>query len=434
MQRFEKYSGYKDSGVDWIGEIPAGWEVKSIKHVTVKIGSGVTPSGGGTTYLNEGIPLLRSQNIHFGKIDLEDVARISSNVHMSMLNSHVHRGDVLLNITGGSIGRCHYVTSDYPMNVNQHVCIIRPSKQIQTKFLNAIMTSEIGQGQIWFHQQGGGREGLNFQSLKNFMLPFPPFPEQTAIANFLDEKTTKIDTAISQKEEMIALLKERKQILIQKAVTKGIDPDAQMKDSGVEWIGEIPESWEVKRFKNLFLQSKLPPSKTDGVVTSYRDGQVTLRSNRRMDGYTEAILEHGYQGVRKGQLVLNSMDAFAGAIGVSESDGKCTPEYVVCGAIDDSVSSEYFSYLLREMALAKYIQVICNAVRQRAIRIRFSKLSRLFFIVPPLQEQIAIVDFIETESAKIETSITLQQQQITKLKEYKSILIDNAVTGKIKVC
>lgn len=209
----------KDSGVEWIGKIPEGWDVKRIKHVTKKIGSGVTPSGGGTTYLNLGIPLLRSQNILFGKLELENVAYISEKTHSSMSNSQVIKGDVLLNITGGSIGRCHYVETDFPMNVNQHVCIVRPLNIITSVFLNSLLASEIGQGQIWFFQQGGGREGLNFQAIKNFIIPLPPRSEQVAISEYLERTNQKFDSAISLKEKEIEKLKEYKATLINSAVT-----------------------------------------------------------------------------------------------------------------------------------------------------------------------------------------------------------------------
>jgi type I restriction enzyme S subunit len=274
---------------------------------------------------------------------------------------------------------------------------------------------------------------ISMSSLNRVSLPYPNAAEQSTIVSFLKRKTTKIEQAVAIKEKQIALLKERKQILIQNAVTRGIDPDAPMRDSGVEWIPKIPAHWQVERFKYLFKQSHLPTRENDGVVTSYRDGQVTLRSNRRLDGYTEAILEQGYQGIRKGQLVLNSMDAFEGAIGVSDSDGKCTPEYVICDPISGNVLPEYFAFLLREMALTRYIRVICNAVRQRAVRIRFNNLAKRLFVFPPIEEQAAIVAHIETQSTKIDKTIALQQQQIEKLKEYKATLINSAVTGKIKV-
>lgn len=209
----------KDSGVEWIGQVPEHWEVKKIKHVTSKIGSGITPLGGGSNYIDGGIPLLRSQNIHFDRIDLNDVARISEFTHNSMKNSKVRKGDVLLNITGGSLGRCFYVDSNEEMNVNQHVCIIRPNKKIHTIFLNMLLASEIGQKQIWFFQQGGGREGLNFQAIKNFYLPLPDLEEQQKIAIYLDKQAAKIDQAIALKTAHIEKLKEYKSVLINDVVT-----------------------------------------------------------------------------------------------------------------------------------------------------------------------------------------------------------------------
>lgn len=209
----------KDSGVEWIGQVPEHWSVKKIKHVTSKIGSGITPLGGGSNYIDGGIPLLRSQNIHFDRIDLNDVARISEFTHNSMKNSKVRKGDVLLNITGGSLGRCFYVDSNEEMNVNQHVCIIRPNKKINTIFLNMLLASEIGQKQIWFFQQGGGREGLNFQAIKNFYLPLPDLEEQQKIAIYLDKQAAKIDQAITLKTAHIEKLKEYKSVLINDAVT-----------------------------------------------------------------------------------------------------------------------------------------------------------------------------------------------------------------------
>jgi len=209
----------KPSGVEWIGDIPEHWEVKRLKHVTSKIGSGVTPSGGGTTYLEKGIPLLRSQNIFFTKIELDGVAYISKKTHDSMNNSKVEDRDVLLNITGGSIGRCYYVNSEIEMNVNQHVCIVRPNNLMSTIFLNGLLASKIGQGQIWYNQQGGGREGLNFQALKNFVFPLPDISEQLEISKYLKNKSLQFENSITLNQKQIEKLKEYKATLINSAVT-----------------------------------------------------------------------------------------------------------------------------------------------------------------------------------------------------------------------
>ena len=153
------YPRYKDSGFKWIGDIPDEWTIKRIKHASTKIGSGVTPKGGAEVYQKSGIPLLRSQNIHFDGLKLDDVAYISEEVFETMLNSEVYSGDVLLNITGGSIGRCFYADEKIGRaNVNQHVCIIRPNNTMETNFLFYILSSHVGQTQV-FNKQLGANKG-----------------------------------------------------------------------------------------------------------------------------------------------------------------------------------------------------------------------------------------------------------------------------------
>lgn len=214
----------KKSGIEWLGEIPKHWEVKKLKHFVSKVGSGVTPSGGASVYVDKGIPLLRSQNVHFGRLDLSDVAFITDEVHHKMRGSRVMKGDILLNITGGSIGRCHYVEEGLgEANVNQHVCICRPTKQIESKYLNLLLASDIGQRQVWANQYGGGREGLNFPSIKGFTFAIPPKNERINIIEELEVKTLEFDSLISQAEKEIALIKEYQQSLISEAVTGKID-------------------------------------------------------------------------------------------------------------------------------------------------------------------------------------------------------------------
>lgn len=210
----------KDSGIDWIGQIPSHWQVKRQKHLTSKIGSGITPSGGSTVYVDYGIPLLRSQNIHFDQIDLTDVAYITDYIDSIMSNSRVCDGDVLLNITGGSIGRCNFIKDLFGRaNVNQHVCILRPTAEIKTLMLYYLMRSSLGQHQVEIEQTGGNREGLTFRALKEFRFAIPPIEEQLQITNYLDNVNKKTEKAISLKKQEIEQLKEYKQTLINSAVT-----------------------------------------------------------------------------------------------------------------------------------------------------------------------------------------------------------------------
>ena len=214
----------KDSGIEWLGEIPAHWEVTKIKTVTIKIGSGVTPKGGAEIYELSGIPLLRSQNIYFDGFRLENVAYITSEIHDSMKNSQVQSGDVLLNITGGSIGRCYFVTNEFKeANVNQHVCIVRPNERIITEFLYYILSSTIGQQQIDLCQTGGNREALNFEQLKNFFLCLPKVDEQKNIVQRLKTSLNNINMTIETFRKEIELINEYKTALISEVVTGKVD-------------------------------------------------------------------------------------------------------------------------------------------------------------------------------------------------------------------
>lgn len=210
----------KDSGIKWLKEIPEHWEVKRVKHLVSKVGSGVTPSGGASVYQLSGIPLLRSQNVHFDGLRMDDVAYITEGVHESMKNSQVSLGDVLLNITGASIGRAYFV-EDWlgEANVNQHVCILRPSSKIDTKFLYYVLRSEIGQEQIRMEQTGSGREGLNFEALKKFIIPSFSLGEQQSIVHHIEAECALIDMKKVRTEKLIDLLTEYRTALISEVVT-----------------------------------------------------------------------------------------------------------------------------------------------------------------------------------------------------------------------
>lgn len=421
--KLPRYQAYKDSGVEWLGEVPEHWELLANKHIFT---------------LKKNLVGKRSNKYDLLSLTLKGIIKRDMENPEGKFPAEF---DTYQEVKVGDFVFCLFDVEETPRTVGLSkyngmitgaYTIFEPKSSFDKAFLYYFYLNLDAKKRLKPLYRGL-RNTIPKESFMSFKTFVPTLLEQTAIAHFLDDKTAQIDQAVAIKEKQIALLKERKQILIQNAVTRGLDPKAPMRDPGVDWIGQIPAHWANERFKYLFTQSRLPTRKNDGVVTSYRDGQVTLRSNRRLDGYTEAILEQGYQGIRKGQLVLNSMDAFEGAIGVSDSDGKCTPEYVVCDPVADEYVPEYFAYLLREMALAKYIQVICNAVRQRAVRIRFNNLATRFMVAPPKTEQQAIVGYVKNESAKIDQGIALQQQQIDKLKEYKTTLINSAVTGKIKV-
>ena len=215
----------KSSGVEWLGDVPAHWEIRLLGHLASKFGSGVTPRGGATIYQETGIPFLRSQNIQFDGLQMENVVRISEELHDDMSSSHVRPGDVLLNITGASIGRVCFVPAHFNEgNVNQHVCIIRPHwDQIQSGFLSYYLSGSMIQSRIYVEQSGASREGLTLQSIRDFPVPLPPLDEQHAIVAFLDRETGRIDSLSRRVETAIERLQEYRASLITAAVTGKID-------------------------------------------------------------------------------------------------------------------------------------------------------------------------------------------------------------------
>ncbi|CAI6084954.1 hypothetical protein PAECIP112173_04459 [Paenibacillus sp. JJ-100] len=216
----------KDSGVEWIGEIPEHWEVKKVKHFANHVGSGKTPSGGSEVYLDEGVPFLRSLNVHFDGIRLKDLAFISEETNAEMKSSQVNPLDILLNITGASIGRTAIVPKDFGRaNVNQHVCIIRLNqKKVYPFYFNMLMSSDVINQQIWFAQNGSSREGLNFVQVKELIFAIPPtLEEQREINKWVFNKQKAIFNLTSTVKEQIEKLKEYRQSLIYEAVTGKIE-------------------------------------------------------------------------------------------------------------------------------------------------------------------------------------------------------------------
>lgn len=200
------------------------------------------------------------------------------------------------------------------------------------------------------------------------------------------------------------------------------------KDSGVYYLQEIPSSWEVHKAKWLFNEEKRAIRNEDEIVTCFRDGQVTLRKNRRTEGFTNAVQENGYQGIRKGDLVIHNMDAFAGAIGVSDSDGKSTPVYAVCTPKRDGINPYFYSYFLRNLAYSGFILSLAKGIRERSTDFRFADFRELSLPVPPVEEQNAIVSYIDDVYCEIDKAIAQQQRMIVLLNERKQIIIQNAVT------
>ena len=218
--------------------------------------------------------------------------------------------------------------------------------------------------------------------------------------------------------------------MITKYVTKGIDSDSVMRDSGIQWIGEMPSHWKTIRGKYILTYMQKPVREDDGVITCFRDGEVTLRSNRREDGFTMSDKEIGYQGIDVGDLVVHGMDGFAGSIGISDSRGKASP---VLNVLDTKQNKRYIMYYLRSMAYSDVFLALATGIRVRSCDLRWNKLAELSYPVPPLEEQQAIVDRIDSVIEKTDAVIADKKSQLEILDEYKKSLIFEYVTGKKEV-
>ncbi|MEQ8033458.1 hypothetical protein [Xanthomonas sp. WHRI 6106] len=201
----------------------------------------------------------------------------------------------------------------------------------------------------------------------------------------------------------------------------------KMKDSGIPWVGLIPATWSMKRAKFLFSLAQRPPRPDEGIVTAFRDGQVTLRSNRRTDGFTNALKEAGYQRVHKGDLVIHAMDAFAGAIGVSDSDGKCTPVYSCCVPSNEALS-EFYAYCVRTMSTTGFIESLAKGIRERSTDFRWATFAEQRVPHPPKLEQKAIVAYIDRATTRIDTLVAKKTRFIDLLREKRQALITQTVT------
>ena len=201
----------------------------------------------------------------------------------------------------------------------------------------------------------------------------------------------------------------------------------EYKGSGVEWIGEIPKHWQIKRAKFIFRRLQRPVRENDEIITAFRDGIVTLRKNRRTLGFTNSLKEIGYQGLRKGDLVIHAMDGHAGAIGVSDSDGKSSPVYSVCRPISQE-NVYYYAYLLRYMALSGFIESLARGIRERSTEFRFNEFKELGLLIPTVSEQKQIATFLDRKTEQIDELIRIKERRIELLQEQRTTLINQVVT------
>jgi len=416
---FERYSKYKDSGIEWLGKVPSHWKIKRLKY-SVNIVKRIVG--------NEGADVLSiTQNGIIVKDILSGEGQLASDYSNYQI---VEKGDFAMNhmdLLTGYVDMSKYcgVTSpDYRVFKLTDDSI---AKQYFLKLLQLCYDNKIfygyGRGVSQF-----GRWRLPASSFNNFLIPIPPKEEQTAIANFLDEKTAKIDEAISIKQRQIELLKERRQILIHKAVTRGLNPDVPLKPSGVDWIGDIPELWEVKRFKYV---TDLISIKTTGAESDLKYiGMENVESWTGNYIDSEGDAEGAANTFQKGDILFGKLRPYLAKVFLAEDKGICSTELLVYRS-----NSNVFNYYMKQFMISYGFISLINSSTYGAKMPRANSdfIGNQLMIIPPIEEQREICAFINSINEKIERITEAKKVEIIKLKEYKTTLINSTVTGKIKV-
>ena len=419
---FQKYSSYKDSGVDWLGEIPEHWDLLANKFVFNLKKNLVGKKSSDYTLLSLTLKGIIQR-------DLDNGGKFPAEFDTYQ---EVKKGDFIFCLFDvEETPRCVGL-SDFEGMITGAYTVMEVNQSFDKAFLYYFYLN-LDADKRMRPLYTGLRNTIskdNFFAFKTFI---PPKEEQTAIANFLDDKTAKIDQAIAQKEQLIALLKERKQIIIQNAVTKGLDPNVKLKDSGVEWIGEIPEHWEILPGLKFFSENKRNnKGMKESTVLSLSYGNIIIKPKEKLVGLVPESFET-YQIVEPGDIIIRCTDLqndqTSLRTGLAKDKGIITSAYLNLKVKGEN-TSEFLHAFLHFLDTTKVLYKFGSGLRQN---LSFLDFKRMGIPKVPLLEQEEILKYIEIQSNKIEYSINHQKKQIEKLKEYKATVIDSAVTGKIKV-
>jgi len=418
----ERYKEYKKSVVPGMKEIPSHWK---------EILNGILFKENVRKPNENDIPLSLSQKDGLIPTDLMKESSLKTSTYDNW--KKVLKHDLVLNRFKAHLGVL--MASDYEGMVSFHYGVYEPQLPLITKYYELLYHTDIYKG-IYAYSSNGMTVGLQnlsnivFYSIKGI---YPPLAEQEKIVSFLEDKTFKIDAYVADKEKEIELLQELKQKTIADAVTKGLNPDAKMKDSGISWIGDIPEHWEVKQLRSFLT-----------LFTEKGHGDAQLLSVTREQGVIERDKEDkeenhnfvpddlsGYKYIEKGDFAINKMKAWQGSYAVSEYNGIVSPAYFTCKL--KGVNKDFFSKAIRSKVYVPFFTQYSKGIRVGQWDLNPNALKSIPFFLPPSDEQQAIVAYIEEKCEKIDKLASELQSEIDYLKEYKQRLIADCVTGQVKV-
>jgi type I restriction enzyme S subunit len=430
--KYKKYDNYKPSGVEWLGDVPEHWGVKRVKAISrIKRGASPRPIADPRYFSDNGeYSWVRiadvTANSHYLLETKDTLSKLGAN-----LSVKIYEGELFLSIAG-SVGK--------PM-ISKIKCCIHdgfvyfPDLKKGQEFLYRIF--ETGRPYVGLGKHGT-QLNLNTETIANIKIPFPPLEEQTAIANFLDHKTAQIDKAIAQKGQLIELLKERRQILIHEAVTQGLDKSVEMKDSGVEWIGDVPKHWEVKKLG--YLTTRIgdglhgTPNYTDDATYYFINGNNLGNEKIKITEQTKTVNIKEYLLHKKdlsGNTILLSINGTIGNVSYYNYEPIMLGKSAAYINLLSNVNIRYIRLFLQSSIFKNYYELELSGSTIKNLSLH--SIGKTPIVIPPKEEQQEIVSYIEAQNEKIKTAIKLKQQEIASLKEYKTVLIDAAVTGKVIV-
>lgn len=420
----------KDSGIEWIGNIPATWERCKIKNVISSIGSGTTPTSSNIDYYNsEDICWIQSGDLYKTSYISNTAVSLSAKaLHLSALQIYA-APFIVVAMYGASVGNIAISTIDACSN--QACCCIKPDNNNDLKF----MYYWLSMCKIDFLSQsiGGGQPNISQSKIKNQFYYRPQLSEQKVIANFLDSKCSEIDAISADIQKEIEILEQYKRSVITEAVTKGLNPDVEMKESGIGYIGIIPNHWVVEKIKyHLKYRSNRNPGNVQ-VLSVYREYGVIPKDSRDDNHNVTSEDTSNYRYVRVGDFVINKMKAWQGSMAISDYEGIVSPAYYVYEFSDEHFDRKYFHYLLRNKMYATEFLRVSGGIRVGQWDLSAYDFENTMVPMPPIKEQKKIAAFLDTKSTEIDSLIGEKKRQLEVLDSYKKSLIYEYVTGKKEV-
>lgn len=424
MSKYRRYERYKDSGVEWIEEIPEHWDITKLGYRARMI----VPMRDKPTEFNGNIPWIRIEDVDGKYIeDSKSEQRVSEEL-VKKMNLKVYPIGTVLCTCSCNMGTTVIVKK--PLISNQTFIGIVPMKDLDSTFLYYAMNAN--SKRLQHLAEGAIQQYLSRHDFEHLKLAFPDKKEQTAIANFLDQKTAEIDGLITDKEKLIELLQEKRQAIITEAVTKGLNSSVRMKDSGIEWIGEIPEHWDIRRIKYLSNIRNVKASDGDNDKTYVGLESIESKTGKLLTNNNDEQQAVGETAniFRKGDVLFGKLRPYLAKCIVADFNGRCTSELLVLRTASNMLPEYLYLFMLSPI----FIDVVNSSTYGAKMpRASWDFIGNLKVPLPNIKEQEEIVEYLIKLTNNMDDLISDISTQIQKLKEYRQSLISEAVTGKIDV-